>query len=155
MTHHSHVRKIVNPCQRNVVAHLMPQTVHTSKVPIPSSCVPRFPFFRFFRGSTKCFVTTSRRGERRVENAREWILMALSFKCADFANPQPWQKRASTFAGSGDGGDLGPPRSPATNSSEAECPTWIGSNAFGSTVLPAYCDTVGTREKCHNKQMSQ
>ena len=24
-----------------------------------------------------------------------------------------------------------------------------------STVLPAYCDTVWTREKCHNKQMSQ
>ena len=68
----------------------MSNVVHTSNSTFMRSS---FPFLLiFFRGSTKCFETTSRRGERRVENAREWILMALSFKCADFANPQPWQK---------------------------------------------------------------
>ena len=30
-----------------------------------------------------------------------------------------------------------------------------GISAFQSTVLLGYCDTVGTRNICHNKRMSQ
>ena len=45
------------------------------------------------------------------------------------------------------------------NKKRSEVVTQGGTRAtlilFLITVLPAYCDTVGTREKCHHKQMSQ
>ena len=41
--------------------------------------------------------------------------------------------------------------------SELRANAWkIGVVMVGEdTVLPAYCDTVGSKENCHNKQMSQ
>ena len=47
--------------------------------------------------------------------------------------------------------DMVPPsmRPKVQNDVSSAVPTYF------STVLPAYCDNVGTREKCHNKQMSK
>ena len=48
------------------------------------------------------------------------------------------------------------PESESESESESLFPESLQQcEVLSSTVLPIYCDTVGTRENCHNKQLSQ